>query len=162
MTAEWRHWGIFAPISRWVLRRIATLYDAFLMPPTPPSSQDAIACAATVRQVINWARSHPAARVCLAPEGHDSSDGHLIMPPPGVGRFMLHLGRAGMIILPAGVWEDGKAWQVRFGPTFTLEASGERLPDARDAWARRRVMRAIAEQLPEHLRGEFGNRFGVS
>lgn len=162
MTSEWRHWGMLAPLSRWMLRRIAVLYDAFLMPPMPPTDQDVIACAVTVRQVINWVRQYPDARVCLAPEGRDSGDGHLIMPPPGAGRFMLHLCRAGMMILPVGVWEDGKAWQVRFGPMFTLKASDDGSLDARDAWARRRVMRAIAEQLPERLRGEFGDCFDVS
>ncbi len=161
MTAEWRHWGILAPLSRWMLRRIAVLYGAFLMPPMPATDQEVIACATTVRQVIHWARSHPEARLCLAPEGHDSGDGHLMMPSPGVGRFMLHLCHAGMMILPAGVWEDGKAWQVRFGPMFT-PVSDERSPDARGMWVCRRVMRAIAEQLPAHLRGEFGNRLDVS
>jgi hypothetical protein len=155
MTAAWRHWGMFMPISRWMLRCIARVYDAFLMPPMPPAPEDAAVSATAVRAVINLARSCSDARICLAPEGRDSGDGRLIMPPSGVGRFIFHLCRAGMDILPAGIWQDDQAWHVCFGPTFTLDAPNDLGPDARDEWAARRVMAAIAELVPERLRGEF-------
>jgi len=32
--------GLFTPLSRWALRRIAIVYDAFLMPTMPPNPKD--------------------------------------------------------------------------------------------------------------------------
>ena len=112
-------------------------------------------CAATVRHVIAFARKQPVVRVCLAPEGRDSGDGSLIAPPSGAGRFILQLCRAGMTILPTGVCEDGGAWYVRFGSTFTLAVPGDLSTDERDEWASRRVMSAIADLLPPRLRGAY-------
>lgn len=155
MTDTLNYLGWLAPFSRWLLRRIARMYDAFSMPPMPPAPQDVEVCAATVRHVIAFARRQPDARVCLAPEGRDSGDGSLILPPSGAGRFILQLGRAGMTILPAGVCEDGGAWQVRFGPAFTLAAPDHLSADERDEWASWRVMSAIADLLPRRLRGAF-------
>jgi hypothetical protein len=154
MTAEWRHLEMLAPVSRWAFRRIATMYNAFLMPPMPPDPKDVETRATTVRQVIAFAHRQPDAHVCLAPEGYDDNDGRLIVPPPGAGRFVLQLCHAGMIVLPAGVCEDGGAWHVHFGPTFTLTAPDDLPSEARDEWASCRVMCAIAELLPERLRGE--------
>ena len=155
MTAGLTHLGLFAPLSRWALRRIAVVYDAFLMPPMPPNPKDMGARAVTVRQVITFVRQTPNARVCLAPEGYDNNDGQLIVPPPGAGRFLLQLCRAGMTILPAGVCAEGEAYHVHFGSTFSLDAPQDLAPDARDEWASRRVMSAIAELLPLRLRGSF-------
>jgi len=152
MTAAWTHLGALTPISRWVLHRLAMTYAAFSMPPMPPDPHDVEARAAAVRQVLAFARSCADARVCLAPEGRASSDGCLIAPPPGTGRFILQLGHLGMIILPAGVCDDGGVWRVRFGEALALEAPEGLPPEARDEWAARRVMRAIGELLPERLR----------
>jgi len=153
MTDTLNYLGRLAPLSQWVLRRIAWTYNAFPMPPMPPAPQDRQACAATVRHVIAFARQQPAARVCLAPEGRDSGDGSLIAPPSGAGRFILQLCRAGMAVLPAGVCKDGGAWHVRFGSTFNLSAPGDLSTDERDGWAAHRVMGAIADLLPRRLRG---------
>jgi len=155
ITAGLNYLGPLAPLSRWALRRIAIIYDAFLMPTMPPDPKDIEARAATVRQVIAFARSTPNARVCLAPEGYDDDDGRLIVPPPGAGRFMLQLCRAGMTILPAGVYTEGGAYHVHFGSTFSLDTPQGLLPDARDESASHRVMSAIAELLPLRLRGPF-------
>jgi hypothetical protein len=154
MTATWRHWGAFEPLSRWMFRRLAATYGLLLMPPMPPEPREVEARAAAVRQVMAYARSMPQARVCLAPEGYDANDGRLITPPPGVGRFMLHLCRAGLVILPVGVWEDAGVWHVRLGQAFALDAPREPAPAARDEWAARSVMGALAALLPERLRGE--------
>jgi hypothetical protein len=155
MTNTLNYLGWLAPFSRWMLRRIARLYDAFLMPPMPPAPQDVRVCAATVRHVIAFARKQPVARVCLAPEGRDSGDGGLIAPPSGAGRFVLQLCRAGMLILPVGVCEDGGAWHVRFGSAFTLAALDGLSADDRDGWSSTQVMSAIADLLPQRLRGPY-------
>jgi hypothetical protein len=155
ITAGLNYLGLLAPLSRWALRRIASVYDTFLMPTMPPNPKDMEARAAAVRQVITFARNTPNARVCLAPEGYDNNDGRLIVPPPGAGRFLLQLCHAGMTILPAGVCAEGGVYHVRFGSTFSLDMPQDVSPDARDEWASRRVMRAIAELLPQRLRGPF-------
>jgi len=155
MTDTLNYMGRLAPLSHWMLRRIALTFDAFPMPPMPPAPQDVQACAATVRRVIVFAHEHPVAHVCLAPEGRDSGDGSLIAPPSGAGRFILQLCRVGMTILPTGVCKDGGAWQVRFGATFTLAAPEGLSADERDEWASRRVMDAIAGLLPSRLRGAY-------
>ena len=155
MTAGLNYLGLFAPLSRWALRRIANIYDGFLMPPMPPNPKHMGARAATVRHVITFVRQTPNARVCLAPEGYDNNDGRLIVPPPGAGRFLLQLCRAGMTILPAGVCTDRGVYHVHFGSTFSLDTPQDLAPDARDEWASRRVMSAIAELLPQRLRGSF-------
>jgi len=155
MTAALTHLGLFAPLSRWSLRRIANIYGGFLMPPMPPDPKDIEARAATVRQVLTFARCAPNARVCFAPEGYDNNDGQLIVPPPGAGRFLLRLCRTGMTILPAGVCAEGGVYHVHFGATFSLETRQDLASEARDEWASRRVMRAIAELLPLRLRGSI-------
>jgi hypothetical protein len=155
MTAGLNYLGLFAPLSRWALRRIASIYAGFLMPPMPPDPKDIEARAATARQVLTFARQTPNARVCLAPEGYDNNDGQLIVPPPGAGRFLLQLCRVGMTILPAGVCTEGGVYHVRFGSTFSLDTPQDLAPDARDERASRRVMRAIAELLPLRLRGSI-------
>ncbi len=155
ITAGLNYLGLLAPLSRWALRRIAIVYDAFLMPTMPPDPRDIEARAATVRQVIAFARKTSDARVCLAPEGYDNNDGRLITPPPGAGRFLLQFCRTGMTILPIGVYVEDDAYHVRFGSTFSLEALQGLPPDARDATASHRVMSAIAELLPRQLRGPF-------
>jgi len=155
MTAGLNYLGLFAPLSRWALRRIANIYDGFLMPPMPPDPKDTEARAATARQVLTFARHTPNARVCLAPEGYDNNDGQLIVPPPGAGRFLLQLCRAGMTVLPAGVCTEGDVYHVHFGSTFSLGTPQDLASDAHDEWASRRVMRAIAELLPLRLRGSI-------
>jgi len=155
MTAGLNYLGMFAPLSRWALRRIANIYDGFLMPPMPPDPRDIETRAATARQVLTFARHTPNARICLAPEGYDNNDGRLIVPPPGAGRFLLQLCRAGMTILPAGVCTEGGVYHVCLGSTFSLDTPQDLASDARDEWASRQVMRAIAELLPLRLHGSI-------
>jgi hypothetical protein len=126
-------------------------YDTFPMPPMPPAPQDMQVCAATVRHVIAFARRQPDARVCLAPEGRDSGDGSLIAPPSGAGRFILQLCRADMTILPIGVCEDGGAWYVRFGSTFTLALPGGLSTDERDEWFNRDPLDRFAAWLTKDM-----------
>ena len=155
ITSVLNYLGWLAPISQVALRQVAVMYNAFLMPSMPPVPQDTRARAATVCQVLGYLRADSNAHVCLAPQGTDGNDGKLTRPPSGAGRFMLQLVRAGAAILPAGVCENQDAWRVCFGDVLALTTPPALPPNARDEWATLRVMGAIAELLPSHLRGPF-------
>ncbi len=82
------------PITRWLLRRIARVYDFTPMPPMPPREAEATARAQAVRRVLAYVRRTPQAVIGLAPEGQDFARGDsrpapLGTPPPGLGRFVL-------------------------------------------------------------------------
>lgn len=166
ITAAWTFPGrrgrrLLMPLSRWVIRKISRVYGFTPMPPMPPAPEETAARARAVREVLRCARDRRAS-IGLAPEGRDDPGGVLQMPPPGAGRFLLHLAGLGLAFTPVGVFEapesDGRSWGlcVRFGPAFCLEVPPGLPAGARDAYASRLVMGRLAAVLPEALRGEFG------
>jgi len=154
MTSAWTG-SHLTPISRVLLRRVADRYRFTAMPPMPPAPGDAADRAAAVRQVIGYARATPEAVIALAPEGRDFPGSRLGMPPPGAGRFMLHLGQISGTIIPAGVYEENDKLVVNFGPPFALDIPAGLAPAEQDLVASRAVMDRIAALMPVHLRGEF-------
>lgn len=141
--------------SRWLLRRLADLYGFTTMPPMPPRPRDEAARALAVRRVLEHARQHPAAILGLAPEGMDMPGGVLNWPPAGVGRFIALLAGLGFPIIPVGAYEQDGAFCLRFGPAYGLELAGGLPAAEKDRLVARRVMAAIAAQLPPPLRGGF-------
>lgn len=161
MTAAWTfpnrpqaRWAL-RPASRWLLRRLAQVYAFTAMPPMPPDPADVVARAGAVRRVLAYARRTGRPIIGLAPEGRDFPGGVLGPPPPGAGRFISRLAGLGLEIAPAGVYEAEGGLVVSFGPRFRLAAGGDLTAEARDETVSRRVMRAIAAQLPAHLRGDY-------
>ncbi len=147
---------VLGGLSRWFLARVERVYGFFAMPPMPPEPCDAQARAAAVRKVVAYVRRTPDAVIGLTPEGRDILECRLGWPPPGSGRFVLHLARLGLRLLPLGVYEEGGRLWLHFGGDFKLEPPPGLPPDDLDCWASRRVMEHIARLLPERLRGEFG------
>lgn len=141
----------FTPASRWFLRRIARLYGFIPMPPMPPRPFEIEARAAAVRQALRRA-TEPEVLMGLAPEGGDMPGGVLAQPPAGSGRFLWHLTRHGLRILPVGAFEADGRFCLRFGEPFDLPPS---LPPPVEASASHRVMSAIAACLPAQLRGSY-------
>jgi hypothetical protein len=141
----------YTPLSEWFLPRLARTFDFFAMPPMPPRPQDVEARARAVREVLKFVRAAPHPIIGLAPEGGDSRDNRLTLPPPGAGRFIAHLAGVGLTILPVGAYEAEAAFCIRFGPPYNLPADLPADPDARDAHAARLVFRAIADLLPPRL-----------
>lgn len=144
-------------VSSWLLARLARVYDFTCMPPMPPRPQETEARALAVRQVLAYVRraspklsSGLGPLVGLAPEGQDHPDGQLHMPPPGVGRFIIHLARSGLVILPVGIYEENSLC-LRFGQSYCLEIPPDLDPGERDDFASRIVINHIAALLPASI-----------
>lgn len=147
----------FTPLTRLVLSRVAQVYGFTTMPPMPPHPGQAAGRARSVRRVLAYARESPCPVVGLAPEGRDTEQSILQQPPPGAGRFMLHLARLGLCVVPAGVFEESQRFNVQFGKPFQLDFPPG-LPAADiDRLASQQVMQAIARLLPERMRGEWAD-----
>jgi hypothetical protein len=150
----------YAPVgqagSRWLLRRFSRIYGFTSMPPMPPREKDVAERARSVRATLAFAREHRLAILGLAPEGGDQPGGVLNWPSPGAGRFILLVADLGFPVLPVGVYEENGEFCLQFGSAYRLEVPGGLSPDARDHQSAQIVMSAIAAQLPESLRGEFG------
>jgi len=146
-------------ITQNVFRRIAYVYSLTTMPPMPPRPHETLARALAVRKVLDLIRSQSRAGfppiIGLAPEGGDNLSGTLAMPASGVGRFIYHLDRSGLIIHPVGAYEQDGVFIVHFGQPYHLSISDGLSPDQRDTHVRTVVMQRIAFLLPDRLRGEF-------
>jgi hypothetical protein len=149
----------YAPLgaagSRWLLRRFSKIYGFTTMPPMPPRPGDLMVRACSVRRLLAFARTNPAAILSLAPEGGDQPAGRVHWPPSGAGRFMLLMAELGFPLLPLGFFEEDGEFFLHFGPPYLLQAPCSLDPDGKDHRAAYTVMSAIASQLPERLRGEF-------
>jgi 1-acyl-sn-glycerol-3-phosphate acyltransferase len=151
------------PLTSLAMRRLALVYDFSLMPPMPPAkptsapsrAANAALGASAVRQVLRRVKADPQAVIGLAPEGRDSTDLSLLPPLPGVGRFVNHLSCAGLEILPAGLFEDGRALVLHFGLPYRLDLPAGLSPAELDAHAAVVVMSGIAALLPAEIRGIY-------
>ncbi len=160
ITSEWTAPGQwYEPIkgvwSRFASRRLAQVYGFLQMPPMPPRPQDVAARAASVRAALTYVEETPEAVLCIAPEGRDMPEGKLGWPASGTGRFLSLLAERGLSIVPVGGWEQAGALTVRFGAGYRLNVERGAKAEARDRHAMEIVMRSIAAQLPESVRGEF-------
>jgi 1-acyl-sn-glycerol-3-phosphate acyltransferase len=163
MTAAWTYPDLLrastlTPVTRWLFRRLAMIYGFTAMPPMPPDPRDTAARAVAVRQVLAYVHKTPRPIVGLAPEGGDSPDGTLQLPPTGVGRFVLHLAQQGLALVPIGSFEQGGALCLRFGEPYRLAVSPHLSTTGRDREASEIVMSRIAQQLPSHLHGALSGR----
>jgi hypothetical protein len=159
MTSTWRFED--QPTLRWLspvlmkfFHRIAAVYGFTNMPPMPPSIEETEQRAHAVRQVLRHVVTNPEAIIGMAPEGHDSPDGGLIVPPSGVGRFVCHLAKHEMRLLPTGVYESVGRLCLHVGSPLELPLL-HGAPEERDREMSDLLMHAIAECLPENLRGAY-------
>ncbi len=158
MTSGWTYRDpirsqLVTPLTRWLFRRIARSYGFVSMPPKHPALLQVEERAQAVRRALSLA--HGGAMIGLAPEGRDSSDGSLIDPPAGVGRFLLLLAKAGLPILPVGVAEKNGTLTASFGEPFTLRVQPGLEKRQQDRRAGETVMVAIGKLLPSELWGVY-------
>ena len=150
---------LLTPLTRWLFRKIARSYGFVLMPPMPPDPLQVEERSLAVQKALSLARK--GAMIGLAPEGRDSSDGSLIEPPAGTGRFLLLLAKSGLPVLPVGVAEKNGTLTVSFGEPFALQAQaglGKRQQDRR---ACETVMVAIGKLLLPELWGVYREQIGA-
>jgi hypothetical protein len=160
VTAAWTYpdrlrSATLTPLTRWALHQIARVYGFTTMPPMPPDPAEALSRAEAVRRVLAYARHATSPVIGLAPEGMDFEGGKLGFPPPGTGRFMLHLASLGLSVLPVGAFEDEQVFCLRFGPPYALETPPGLAASERDRYACQVVIGQIARLLPPDLRGAF-------
>jgi hypothetical protein len=141
--------------SRWLLRRFSKIYGFTPMPPMPPRPQDVKVRAQAVRKMLAYAREHPRVILGLAPEGGDQLGGILSWPPAGAGRFIALLADSDTSIVPVGAFEQAGFFCLSFGEPYPLRPPSGLAAVERDRAVAGIIMRAIARQLPSHLRGEF-------
>lgn len=159
MTAAWNYPDalrarFLTPITRSVFGLISRAYGFLQMPPMPPRPADSLERGLSVRRIMAFARQAEKPVIGLAPEGMDSLNGSLSLPPPGVGRFIRALSLVGLTIQPVGVHEEGESLMVTFGAPYTLEPPAPHA-EADDESIRRMVMKHIAALLPVQYRGDF-------
>ncbi len=143
------------PLSYWIFTRMARAYGFSTMPPMPPQVNHVEKRAQAIRQVMRQVKNNPRILLGTAPEGQDFPGARLGTPPPGAGRFLLHLAQQGIPFYPVGYYDSGGVPCLSFGPCFRLSLP-EDLPNGEaDQMASSIVMAAIARQLPEELRGNF-------
>jgi hypothetical protein len=104
---------------------------------------------AGVREAIRRLRADTQTILGITPEGMDSPSGGLMLPPVGVGRFLLHLQQMGAGLLPAAVHEENGVLCVRFGKPYRLSLPSGFPPTETDLMARQQVMGRIAELIPQ-------------
>lgn len=144
-------------VSEQALRRIALVYDFTLMPPMPPDPREADLRAIAIRELFSLARKNPALSFALVPEGRDFPGGILGEPPAGVGRFIFEFSKLGFEIQPVGFYSDKKSMILNFGKPFIFQDIDYEMPKANfDAMISQKIMTAIAQLLPVHLRGQYG------
>jgi hypothetical protein len=149
---------LLTPLTHWLLTSLARTYGFVPTPPVPPQPRHREKGARSVRQVLallDSSTNEDKPIIGLAPEGRDSPDGSLIEPPPGTGRFLLHMAGSGLKVLPVGVAEINRILTARFGPPFALDSRPELSKAEQDRRASAQVMVAIGAQLPPALWGAF-------
>lgn len=154
MSNEWlfldnRFAFILRPLMRFVLRSITLAYGLVPMPTMVQCYSTPQGRTAGVREAIERVRKDLNCILGITPEGMDSPDGKLMLPPPGVGRFLLHLSEMGLPVLPAAVFETDVCLHVHFGKSYRLKGTSGLSPAETDMAARELIMKEITELMPK-------------
>jgi 1-acyl-sn-glycerol-3-phosphate acyltransferase len=142
-------------LTTWLFRQIARVYDFTNMVPIAPFSNEVEGRARSVRHALEHAHRTPQPVIGLAPEGRNHPGAVLGPLPPGVGRFIAKLAPHCQVILPAGIFELDDRPCLQFGAPYRLDVPVGLSGAALDTHVGQLVMRAIAAQLPESLRGDY-------
>lgn len=129
VTANWPPWRlgpwtIPSPGDR-LLPRVAEALHCY---PVSFAGANPAFTAQSVRRILRDVKHDPRP-IGIFPEGVAGSAGVLSAPLPGVDRLLAHLGKAGLPLVPCGVWEEGRCLVVRFGEPV----DGARLASVPDA-----------------------------
>jgi len=154
--------SLLTPLTKVAFTRLASTYGFVPTPPMPRDERYTAEGAQSVRLMLSLLEAPDlAARpaIGMAPEGRDNeADGSLIEPPPGTGRFLVHLARRGLSFVPAGVCEREGSLTARFGAPFSLHMPPGCFKQEQDRLASTQVMVAIGRLLPEELWGVYAEQ----
>jgi hypothetical protein len=148
MSNEWLFEGnpfafVLRPLMRFVLRSITLAYGFVPMPTMVQGFSTPQGRTSGVREAIERVRRDPNCILGITPEGMDSPDGNLMLPPSGVGRFLLHLQKMGLRFLPAAVFEANGCLHIHFGAPYALPVDSTLNSSEADLIARQVIMDQI-------------------
>jgi len=157
MTSTWTYPDpirtlLLSPILHLFFSRLASIYDFTTMPPMPPRPKEAQQRAAAVRQVAHYVRNSILPVVGLSPEGRDVGPQQIGEAPPGVGRWIHHLEKKGLALIPVGVYEDGPCLIIRVGSILNLDHDLPDFSKDQDRILSLKVMQSIAACLPSDFK----------
>jgi 1-acyl-sn-glycerol-3-phosphate acyltransferase len=160
MAQEWMYATRFGravkqPLTKWLFARIARVYGIVTVAPVADGGYTRGQAVVGVRRALELTRTEPPALLALAPEGQSGPNAALCEPPPGAGIFLLLLTREQIPLLPLSIYETNNALTLRFGEPFILRDPRATTRAERDRAAAARVMGALADLLPDAMRGQY-------
>lgn len=135
--------GPVVPGTRWIFRRVASIYGMTPLPPDRP--------VARAHALRSWLRHAEHGHVLgLFPEGLAGRHAGLRRPEQGFPRLCRILADRSVPVVPLGCYEHRRVLHLDFGQALPArpELSAEEQSD--------RIMYAIAALLPCELRGAYG------
>jgi hypothetical protein len=123
------------------------------MPPDPSQVEERALAIRKVMDMLN--KVTPPIIIGLSPEGQDFPGSRLGWPPPGSGRFILHLIKKGLLVVPVGVFEEHGCLILNFGPPYRPEVATNLPPQDIDHEIGLSIMSHLACLVPPEMRGEF-------
>ncbi len=147
------------PGTRWIIKRVATVWDLVLVTPPAVAHGKTDGQRYTLLRLLRLLKRQDGRDVCLVlmPEGDEGGTTGLIDALPGSGRALAAFSARHLPIVPAGVWDEDGRLYANFGEPFSLQIpSTVKTREAVDTLARRTVMEHIAALLPPALRGKYG------
>jgi hypothetical protein len=158
VTSGWTNSGWLTGITHLLFPVNAKLFGFTPMPAMPPDPTQIEQRARAVRAVLKYAKGTRQPVIGLAPEGGDMPGGVLGSLPPAVGRFIHLLNRECPLILPVGMWTEGRRICMKFGHPYTLQLPDRMPVHERDQQVGFIIMENIAALLPERLRGNYNKK----
>jgi hypothetical protein len=155
VSSGWEDSGWLTGFTHWLFPLGSRIFGFTPMPSMPPKAIEVEQRAEAVRKVLRFASYSSLPVIGLAPEGSDSPGGVIGQLPSGAGRFIHLLTQFCPHVLPVGVWSEGKQLNLKFGNPYQLAIPVGISVHVRDKLVGDSVMRAIAQCLPEHFRGEY-------
>lgn len=147
------------PGTRWLIERVAAVWDLVLVTPPALLQGRAEGQRYALLRMLRMLQHDKGICFAIMPEGDEGTATGLIEAMPGSGRALYALSSRGLPLLPAAVWEEDGRLHAHFGEPFGLLPESQfvsRNADKLDGWARTLVMQRIAALLPPMLRGKYG------
>jgi len=147
------------PGTRWLIERVAAVWDLVLVTPPAITRNKADASSRyTLLRILRSLKRTDGHAICIGfmPEGDEGNTHGLIEALPGSGRALSALSAQNLPLVPAAVWEEDSRLCAAFGEPFTLATPpANTSSQTLDCWVRNRTMHHIAALLPPALRGKF-------